>query len=419
MHGGAGLVFQLDFRYPDGTTQTFDVPGNTTGGGIVTDLAIGDELLEVRVYLGSVLPANLIETIIPADIAHRNDKDAHMTNDGSMGPASSGGTREVNSGRINFWYRGGVPLNNGDYYTQFSPYGLKTVEGATLAGTAGIFSFEVYEIVDGDRFGPVCTGTNDEFGNIFFEAIEYDEEGTHTYVMSEVQDPMWHWTLDDSEFTFTVEVVIVNPDDTNLAILVAYPDYDDITPTFFNEFDPLELILEAEKLAYNPAGVELPAGTLTDGQFEFAVYRIINDDGDLSAAPVATGTNDASGLITFSPIELIYDDTQLDSFYFAVMETSLSGGGWTVDDAIFRVGYGWESTEDGCELVLMGIFLDDFQYDFIAFINTRDNPPPPPPPNDNTPKTGDLSQGLYLFAGLLLVVGVAATAISRKQTMKA
>ena len=63
--------------------------------------------------------------------------------------------------------------------------------------------------------------------------------------------------------------------------------------------------------------------TLEDGQFEFAVFE------GSSVVPAATGTNDASGAITFTPIE--YSKT--GTYTYTIKETSSSGDGWTVDAA--------------------------------------------------------------------------------------
>ena len=86
-------------------------------------------------------------------------------------------------------------------------------------------------------------------------------------------------------------------------------------------------VLPGDALVYLEAfkNVSGDGAVLVSGQFEFAVY-----EGDVL---VATGSNDEDGYIDFSAITY----SQAGTHTYRVVETSLSGEGWTVDDAEYLV----------------------------------------------------------------------------------
>jgi len=78
---------------------------------------------------------------------------------------------------------------------------VKTVSGEGAAMTDKKFNFAIYE--DGEV---VATGSNDAGGAIIFSEIEYDEPGTHEYLIKETSSGLKGWMTDDSEYNVTVNI---------------------------------------------------------------------------------------------------------------------------------------------------------------------------------------------------------------------
>jgi len=88
-------------------------------------------------------------------------------------------------------------------------------------------------------------------------------------------------------------------------------------PSFRNSYTATgtSVALTATKAAKN--------GVLTNNQFEFAVL-------DAAGNTVATGKNTAAGAVTFG--QITYNTAGV--YEYTMVETSPSGGGWTVDPTI-------------------------------------------------------------------------------------
>lgn len=155
----------------------------------------------------------------------------------------------------------------------------------------------------------VAEGTNDINGKVEFSEIEYTSTGNHTYVITEVQDSAGGVVYDvGKQVTVTVAVT-----DNLTGSLVATPTYPS-NVTFNNTYQaaPTTLMLTADK--------KTTGRDQTAGQFEFAVYDSTNQE-------VATGTNDANGVVAFSAITF----DAAGEYKFTVKETSTDGSGWKMD----------------------------------------------------------------------------------------
>lgn len=165
----------------------------------------------------------------------------------------------------------------------------KSLTGRDL--TAGEFSFELREIVD-KEFKPVETAKNDANGNVTFSPIEYTEIGQHTYTLREVKGNAGGITYDENVYTIVTTIA-----DNGKGQLVAthelkgaegvksikFESAYNLTPKSFSVTD---------KIA---ATKSLTGRDLKAGEFSFELV----EGNDV----VATGTNDAEGKITMSPIE--------------------------------------------------------------------------------------------------------------------
>ena len=116
-------------------------------------------------------------------------------------------------------------------------YGKKNLEGGTLADNQ--FSF-VVSAEEGTPLPEQTTVTNDADGRIYFGEITYEEAGTYTYTVAEVDDKQDRVTYDSAERTVTVEVT------------------DDGEGELHVSFSGLEGLVFNNKLAAEPAGDDTP-----------------------------------------------------------------------------------------------------------------------------------------------------------------
>ncbi|MCL2528760.1 MAG: isopeptide-forming domain-containing fimbrial protein [Coriobacteriia bacterium] len=207
-----------------------------------------------------------------------------------------------------------------EFTNTYSAYGSETLTATKVARgeplPAEPFTFEVL-----DQGGAtVATGSNDASGNITFTPIDFTnlDVGLHRYVIVETGGgPGSGWTLSTSQIA--VWITVDDNGDGTLTITTVYPTG---AATFTNTYNAAgELVLEATK-----QGINSP---LTADQFHFAV---LDDSGTI----VATGTNDAAGTISFSPIHYLLNDAGI-SHYYTIVETDPGGLGWTTDSTVFNV----------------------------------------------------------------------------------
>ena len=176
----------------------------------------------------------------------------------------------------------------------------KTLTGKNL--TDGEFEFALT-----DSAGNVIeTKKNDSEGKVRFSEIDYDQKGTYTYKIHEVNDNQGGITYDRHEVTATVNVT-KNKDGS----LSASTSYEGST-----EF----------KNTYNAAGSLTLSGTksynrdLVDGQFEFTVTDITDSDNPVIKQTV---TNDKDGNIRFQPLTYGINDAG-KTFTYVVKEATQS-----------------------------------------------------------------------------------------------
>ena len=155
----------------------------------------------------------------------------------------------------------------------------KSVEGTTLS--AGAFKFKV---TGDDPLPDPATATNDAEGNVEFSKITYDEPGTYTYTIEEVDGGNEAYKYDTHKVTVTVVVT-----DNGEGELVADVSYEG-KKEFINTY-------EAKGEANLSVQKTLNGRALEDGQFTFEL--VDQATGDV----LQTKTNNEAGQVVFDPIK--------------------------------------------------------------------------------------------------------------------
>lgn len=182
----------------------------------------------------------------------------------------------------------------------------KRFTGGELAG--GDFSFALYK---GDKAEgtPIETVTNDEDGNITFQAIGYDTPGDHDYTIKEVAGNDSTVVYDGK--TVNVHVRVTDNKNGTLKAVATYGG-DKAVPTFTNAKPTAGATVEATKI--------LTGKALTGGAFAFGLY-------DQAGNEVAKGTNDRGG-----KVKLTVENLNLGEYDYTLKEEK---AGQTVDGVAY------------------------------------------------------------------------------------
>ena len=184
----------------------------------------------------------------------------------------------------------------------------KTLTGRDLR--AGEFEFELVE-----NGNVVATASNDAEGNVNFDALEYDEAGTHTYVVREAKGSLGGVTYDASEYVVTVSVT-----DDGSGRLSAKATSADGQIVFKNAYSaaPTSITFGGTKVL---TGAELAAG-----QFAFQLK-------DAQGNVVATATNAADGSLVFEPVSL----DAAGEYHLTLSEVNDAQDNVTYDDHVYQL----------------------------------------------------------------------------------
>ena len=203
--------------------------------------------------------------------------------------------------------------------------GSKTVNAGAPEAT---FTFSLTQVANaqgGAYTGtPITrTATRTGAGAFSFEPITGLTAGTYYFSVKETIGGGTGWTNDTAARIVTVTV---SGDPLN-----AVYNYTTGSSIFNNTFTPtpgeIGLTLIGTKT--------VSGGSLSDGQFNFAVYEGNNI--------VATGTNTAAGVIRFSEIRY----TAAGTHTYTVRETSVSNDRWTIDSTVHTVTVTVRNNGDG------------------------------------------------------------------------
>ena len=186
----------------------------------------------------------------------------------------------------------------------------KSLTGRPTGLSAGEFKFKIYELVDTDDDGVAdkrvqlmvdaanpLIASNDAAGNIHFE-LSYDEtdQGTHTYVIKEIDTEDPNITYDDTEIQVSVNVV--DDGDGTMTATTTYPEDD---TTFYNSYTATgSVTFTGWKYVLGNR-----AAQVTEDEFTFTVMEKMADGTEVE---VATGRTLDGGRIEFTQIDYDQDD---------------------------------------------------------------------------------------------------------------
>lgn len=255
----------------------------------------------------------------------------------------------------------------------------KTLTGRDLG--AGEFEFELVE-----NGKVVATAHNDAEGKVNFDALEYDEAGTHTYVVREAKGSLGGVTYDASEYVVTVSVT-----DDGSGRLSAKATSADGQIVFKNAYSatPTSITFGGTKVL---TGAELAAG-----QFAFQLK-------DAQGNVVATATNAADGSLVFEPVSL----DAAGEYHLTLSEVNDAQDNVTYDDHVYQLDV--TVTDDGEGSLYVASYTVDGSTDLPVFENAYVAPEAPSEPAAPqapaaVPNTGDATS-----PALPLAIGACALA---------
>ena len=195
----------------------------------------------------------------------------------------------------------------------------------SLAGRAlkpGEFEFE---LVEGDEV--VATGKNSYDGMIAMSSIRYTEPGEHTYTLREVHGGTKSNGITYDGTTYTIVTTVTDNGDGTLDVHHVLKG--DKPAEFKNSYG-----LTPERSSVTDqivATKSLVGRDLKDGEFSF---ELVEGEGK-DAKVVATGTNNADGKITMSPVK--YDKAGKHTYALREVNGGTTSKGVTYSDAKFTI----------------------------------------------------------------------------------
>lgn len=255
----------------------------------------------------------------------------------------------------------------------------KTLTGRDLG--AGEFEFELVE-----NGNVVATAHNNAEGKVNFDALKYDEAGTHTYVVREAKGSLRGVTYDSSEYVVTVSVT-----DDGSGRLSAKATSADGQIVFKNAYSaaPTSITFGGTKVL---TGAELAAG-----QFAFQLK-------DAQGNVVATATNAADGSLVFEPVSL----DAAGEYHLTLSEVNDAQDNVTYDDHVYQLDV--TVADDGKGSLYVASYTVDGGTDLPVFENAYVAPEAPSEPAAPqapaaVPNTGDATSPV-----LPLAIGTCALA---------
>ncbi|WP_369674817.1 Spy0128 family protein [Enterococcus faecium] len=254
----------------------------------------------------------------------------------------------------------------------------KTLTGRTLQ--ANEFDFELV-----DEEGNVLQiKANDATGQIYFDALAYDETGEYHYTIREKAGTDGTITYDTKELA----VVVTVTDEAGQLTAVAEYEGDQV---FENSYQPKagSVVLSAKKVL---TGRDLQAN-------EFA-FELVDEAGKV----LQTQRNDANGTITFDALTYDY----AGEHRYMIREKAGNDATIIYDETTYQVTV--TVKEQAGKLV-----AEAEQTAEMVFNNHVKEGKTPKPGTDNLPKTNDTTTAGWVVLGLLLVVIAVGIYLDRKK----
>ncbi|EJF48323.1 hypothetical protein YS9_3122 [Enterococcus sp. C1] len=254
----------------------------------------------------------------------------------------------------------------------------KVLTGRTLQ--ANEFDFE---LVDEDET-VLQTKANDATGQIYFDALAYDETGEYHYTIREKAGTDGTITYDAKELAVVVTVT------DEAGQLTAVAEYED-NQVFENSYQPQagSVVLSAKKVL---TGRDLQAN-------EF-IFELVDEAGKV----LQTQRNDANGTITFDA--LTYDDA--GEHRYTIREKAGNDATIIYDETTYQVTV--TVKDQAGKLVAEAEQTAD-----MVFNNRVKEGKTTKPGTGNLPKTNDTTTADWVVLGLLLVVIAVGIYLDRKK----
>lgn len=193
---------------------------------------------------------------------------------------------------------------------------------------AGQYEFKCVEDKTGGQAGTVKT--NDQQGNILFDAISYKKTGVYDYTLSEVHGDRGGITYDATKHH--VKVTVTDNGEGQLLADVKY-DGGEAVPEFTNSYkaQPATDTLNAAKTVTASEGNHYK---LKGDDFTFALHRVTTPNG-VTAEADQTKANDAQGNIRFDQLSFPLPGT----YVYTVSERDTTVLGITKDGTVTTITY--------------------------------------------------------------------------------
>lgn len=193
---------------------------------------------------------------------------------------------------------------------------------------AGQYEFKCVEDKTGGQAGTVKT--NDQQGNILFDAISYKKTGVYDYTLSEVHGDRGGITYDTTKHH--VKVTVTDNGEGQLLADVKY-DGGEAVPEFTNSYkaQPATDTLNAAKTVTASEGNHYK---LKGDDFTFALHRVTTPNG-VTAEADQTKANDAQGNIRFDQLSFPLPGT----YVYTVSERDTTVPGITKDGTVTTITY--------------------------------------------------------------------------------
>ncbi|OLU40369.1 Spy0128 family protein [Ileibacterium valens] len=172
---------------------------------------------------------------------------------------------------------------------------------------------------------PASIDAVNEGSIVSFGSIEFSKPGDYHFVMKEINDGKPGITYDSNEYEVTVSVRHDQENGKLVVTNIAGAGTD--LQTFKNSYTPAAVSVTSAQIK---ASKILEGRDLRDGEFTF---ELKDNDGNTAA----TGVNDASGNIVFTPVEGALTFTKPGTYAYVMSEVKGEAGGVTYDSRTYGV----------------------------------------------------------------------------------
>ncbi len=211
-------------------------------------------------------------------------------------------------------------IDDNDYVTLRA---TKDLHGRTLG--AGEFSFELRD-ADGEV---VQTASNDAYGEILFETITFDTEGTFVYTMNEIVGADKNIKYDESVYTATITVTAAADGKLTATTVITDADGNVVVPVFRNKYEKQQPINPIDENVTVTVRKQILDNTGDGYKLDGFVFTLTN----VTTGVSQTAVSDEYGYATFN---LNYHYNEVGNTYdYIVSEVNTGISGMEYDTAVY------------------------------------------------------------------------------------